>query len=128
MTINLVHKETKKVLKVGDKVSDFRGDQGVITHMSPPKHSGSRGKVVLKYKDLMEWDDWGDAAESNFMGENRIPVDRSELADFQNGGFLLEDQGYTINGPAAKFSFKDNLSENEYEVVVQKKRGFNEKS
>ena len=79
-------------------------------------------------KDLMEWDDWGDAAESNYMGDNRIPVDRSELADFQNGGFLLEDQGYTINGPAAKFSFKDNLSENEYEVVVQKKRGFNEKS
>ena len=48
MTINLVHKETKKVLKVGDKVSDFRGDQGVITHMSPPKHSGSSGKIVLK--------------------------------------------------------------------------------
>ena len=51
MSINLVHKETKKVLKVGDKVSDFRGDQGVITHMSPPKHSGSSGKIVLKYND-----------------------------------------------------------------------------
>ena len=32
-------------------------------------------------------------AESNYMGENRIPVEKEpELADFQNGGFLLEDQ------------------------------------
>ena len=80
-------------------------------------------------KDLFEWDDWGDAgAESNLMGDSRVPVDRSDLKDFKTGGFLLENQGYTINGPAAKFSIKDNLSENEYEVVVQKKRGFNEKS
>ena len=109
--------------------------KGMDNSPSGPTGSSPKGLEIQRtlsirnvLKDLMEWDDWGDAAESNYMGDNRIPVDRSELADFQNGGFLLEDQGYTINGPAAKFSFKDNLSENEYEVVVQKKRGFNEKS
>ena len=37
--------------------------------------------------------------------------------------FLI--QGY---GSLKKFSFKDDLSDAEYEVVVQRKRGFNEKS
>lgn len=46
--MTLVHKDTRRPVRVGDKVTDFRGKAAVVTGWMEPRHSGSTGRVTVK--------------------------------------------------------------------------------
>lgn len=41
----LINNKTGKEVKVGDKVSDFRGDKGILTDVTP--HTGANGHIYM---------------------------------------------------------------------------------
>lgn len=46
--VKLVHELSGEEIKVGDTVKTFRGEDAVVTHMRPPQHSASSGKVTVR--------------------------------------------------------------------------------
>jgi hypothetical protein len=44
----LIDRTTGKRLKIGDTVTNFRGEESVLTGMSPPHKSSSTGRVYVK--------------------------------------------------------------------------------
>ncbi len=46
--MKLLHKNGEEV-KVGDLVTDFRGDEAIIVHWEAPEHEGSTGRVYVRY-------------------------------------------------------------------------------
>jgi hypothetical protein len=47
--MRLVRKSDNTEVKVGDTVTTFRGEIATLTDMQPPKHSGSTGRVYVKF-------------------------------------------------------------------------------
>lgn len=46
--MKLVHEKTGEEIKVGDKITDFRGETWFLTGMAaPPQWSGSTGRVFV---------------------------------------------------------------------------------
>jgi len=45
MAYKLIHQTTKKEIKVGDKVTDFRGKTGILTDVTP--HTGASGHIYM---------------------------------------------------------------------------------
>jgi len=46
--LTLIHKSSGKLVTIGDKVTDFRGEKAVITDVEMPRHSGSTGRVYVR--------------------------------------------------------------------------------
>lgn len=46
--MKLVHELSGEEIKVGDIVKTFRGEDAVVTHMQPPQHAASSGKVTVR--------------------------------------------------------------------------------
>ena len=46
-TLKLVLVESGRVIEVGDRLPDFRGDMVTVQGMTPPRHSGSTGRVYV---------------------------------------------------------------------------------
>jgi hypothetical protein len=44
----LVYEGTNRIVKIGDKVKDFRGDVLTVAGFELPRHSGSTGRVIVK--------------------------------------------------------------------------------
>lgn len=47
----LVYEDSGLPVKIGDIVTDFRGDKWPLVGIEPPKHSGSTGRVHLRASD-----------------------------------------------------------------------------
>ncbi len=47
----LVYESTGKAVSIGDKVKTFRGDTVTVLAVKPPRHSGSTGRVVVRFED-----------------------------------------------------------------------------
>lgn len=50
--MRLVNKETGKEVKVGDKLTDFRGDTAYATYFREPTHGSGKICVVEDKKDM----------------------------------------------------------------------------
>lgn len=46
--LKLVLAATGEEVKIGDRVTTFRGESGVVTAMQEPQHPGSTGRVSFK--------------------------------------------------------------------------------
>jgi hypothetical protein len=45
--MKLIDLKTGKEVKIGDTVTDFRGDKAELTGIYPPRHSNSSGRVTV---------------------------------------------------------------------------------
>lgn len=50
----LIDGMSKKELKIGDKVSTFRGEDGRLTALNPPHKASSQGKVGVELDDMQD--------------------------------------------------------------------------
>lgn len=50
--MKLVHKETRQEVKVGDELTDFRGDKFICTGWQEPSHPGSSGRVNVSQGNI----------------------------------------------------------------------------
>ncbi len=50
--MKLINSKSKKEIKIGDKAKTFRGEKVVVIGMTPPRHSGSTGRVYVQTGDM----------------------------------------------------------------------------
>lgn len=43
----LVHEKTGEPVKIGETLADFRGDKDTFQGGEPPRHEGSKGRVLV---------------------------------------------------------------------------------
>ncbi len=51
----LKHDNTGATVLLGDKVTSFRGETAVVAGWERPRHSGSTGRVTIKWDARPEW-------------------------------------------------------------------------
>ena len=56
----LIDTKTNKEISIGDKVTNFHGEEGILTGVEPPEHNGTTGHVRVqldRYKgnDSSRW-------------------------------------------------------------------------
>jgi hypothetical protein len=52
--MKLIHKQTGKVVREGDKVTDFRGEKGIVLGWTKPQSPASSGRITVTNKFLDE--------------------------------------------------------------------------
>lgn len=72
MTTRLVAKDGH-LIKAGDKVLDFRGDEVTVIDWSAPQHAASSGRVVLRDKSGWEHPYFPGVINADIVEDNDEP-------------------------------------------------------
>jgi hypothetical protein len=103
--MKLIHTSTNVEVKVGDVVTDFRGDKGTVTHFAKPTSAASEGKITVVDEDghscycyvsvfKLEWVDREDCPKTYKIMRN---FESGKVRVLKTGRTLAEAQAHCAN-------------------------------